>query len=1535
MFPCLSAPASSTLSVLPLGLHTLLTKVTATCYFTISGHFRASFAIGGEEWAAAGGGEEGNEGEEGGQAQGSHLFDVERCWGEYWDEGCHVSRTVFPVRRLLPLRSAPGDNPGFTARDAAPLIFNEVEYSPDGLAVVKADPLLASHEPHLRYRYAQFLKLKRALEQHEGGLEQFSRGYETMGFTREKDAIVYREWAPAATAAQLVGDFNGWNGESCWMERNHFGVWSVRLPDRVGRPAIAHGSRVKIRLQKGDGGWVERIPAWIKWATAEPGKMGACYDGIYWDPPANEKYQFKCTRPPKPEAPRIYEAHVGMSSEEPRVASYVEFANSVLPRIKAAGYNTIQLMAVAEHSYYASFGYHVTNFFAVSSRSGTPEDLKYLVDTAHSLGIRVFMDLIHSHASNNASDGLNGFDFGQSAADSYFHTGERGYHKLWDSRCFNYSNWEVLRFLLSNLRYWLEEFQFDGFRFDGVTSMLYHHRGIGMSFSGDYHEYFSTSTDVDAVVYLMLANDLIHGVRPDATTIAEDVSGMPTLGLPVPIGGVGFDYRLAMAIPDRWIEYLKDRRDEEWSMREIVHTLTNRRYTEKCVAYAESHDQSMVGDKSFAFLLMDSDMYFHMSVLEKPTPAVERGVALHKMIHFITMALGGDGYLNFMGNEFGHPEWLDFPREGNNWSYDRCRRMWHLRDDKLLRYQHMNRFDQAMNALDEKYHFLAADHQIVSSADGKDRVIVFERGDLLFVFNFHPTKTYEGYKVGCKEPGKWRVVLDSDAIEFGGQGRVGHDVDHFTSPEGIPGRPETNFNNRCCSLLVLSPSRTCQLRKVLDTRTDSPELLAALGVLSGFYRENSLANRRALKSTIERRGLAINEEFLHASEAAQEALDVVEAEVRGLAECCDRIGAALTTCASTTGDMVLATERLKLELVTTVRRQQLVAAFLRSYQLSPQEVQALREDEISENFFEALNRVHEIHANCKLLLRTHHQRAGLELMDLMAVYQEGAYERLCRWVQAECRSLGDSDGDTPEVGPLLRTAAHCLKDRPVLFRYCTEEVANTRHNALFRRFIAALTRGGPGGMPRPIEVHAHDPLRYVGDMLAWLHQALASEKELAAALFANTDKPSSTSAESAPSGGGGSGEGGARVGGVDADVAAVLDRVFEGVCRPFKVRVEQVLTGQPGLVLCYKLSSLLSFYCHTVAELLGEQAALCVVLRDLSEAAGRAFLDAVKLRGDRVLRFPPAVPSDLSPPPLVGEGVAVVLELLQAHASMMVPAGAAKPDFLPVAAALLDPLVEVCTRAAQALTAKAVTALSSGSSSLPRRTSASASMSAAAGGDSGPLGRRGSVPLGRRATDGQDDGTDNTAVAVARHIFLANCLAALHAPLVPFPVLTPYSQGLAGALSEHVTAMVQLEVAAILDHCMLSPILRLIAQINQASQQLQQQQEGGEVSAAGAANPPAQQYPPLAQFPEASPSAVAESLQRLFALLAGAEGRLPEFEALGVAKLRAQAAGLVAGALADAYAAVYDAVCDVRNQYPDAGGLLRHTPEHMRTILGI
>ncbi|KAG4391845.1 hypothetical protein GLYMA_04G017700v4 [Glycine max] len=687
--------------------------------------------------------------------------------------------------------------------------MSSTEEDLENIGIFHIDPSLKPYKDHFKYRLKRYVDQKKLIEEYEGGLEEFSQGYLKFGFNREEGGIVYCEWAPAAQEAQIIGDFNGWDGSNHQMEKNQFGVWSIRIPDTDGNSAIPHNSRVKFRFRHGDGVWVDRIPAWIKYATVDPTRFAAPYDGVYWDPPLSERYQFKYPRPPKPKAPRIYEAHVGMSSFEPRINSYREFADEILPRIRANNYNTVQLMAVMEHSYYASFGYHVTNFFAVSSRSGTPEDLKYLIDKAHSLGLQVLMDVIHSHASNNVTDGLNGFDVGQTSQDSYFHTGDRGYHKLWDSRLFNYANWEVLRFLLSNLRWWLEEFKFDGFRFDGVTSMLYHHHGINIAFTGDYNEYFSEATDVDAVVYLMLANCLIHSILPDATVIAEDVSGMPGLGQPVSDGGIGFDYRLAMAIPDKWIDYLKNKNDYAWSMKEISWSLTNRRYTEKCVSYAESHDQAIVGDKTVAFLLMDEEMYSGMSSLVDASPIVERGIALQKMIHFITMALGGEGYLNFMGNEFGHPEWIDFPREGNGWSYEKCRRQWNLVDTDHLRYKFMNAFDRAMNLLDDKFSFLASTKQIVSSADDDDKVIVFERGDLIFVFNFHPENTYEGYKVGCDLPGKYRVALDSDAWEFGGRGRVGHDVDHFTSPEGIPGVPETNFNNRPNSFKVLSPARTC------------------------------------------------------------------------------------------------------------------------------------------------------------------------------------------------------------------------------------------------------------------------------------------------------------------------------------------------------------------------------------------------------------------------------------------------------------------------------------------------------------------------------------------------------------------------------------------------------------------------------------------------------------------------------------------------------------------------------------------------------
>lgn len=674
----------------------------------------------------------------------------------------------------------------------------------DGQRIYEIDPLLRNHQEHLDYRYGQYKRLRQAIDKYEGGLEQFSRGYEKMGFTRSTAGITYREWAPGAKGASLVGDFNNWNPSADIMTRNEFGVWEIFLPNNAdGSPAIPHGSRVKIHMDT-PSGMKDSIPAWIKFSVQAPGEIP--YNGIYYDPPEEEKYVFKHPKPKRPKSLRIYESHVGMSSTEPKINTYANFRDEVLPRIKKLGYNAVQLMAIQEHSYYASFGYHVTNFCAPSSRFGTPEDLKSLIDRAHELGLLVLMDLVHSHASNNVLDGLNMFD----GTDShYFHSGSRGYHWMWDSRLFNYGSWEVLRYLLSNARWWLEEYEFDGFRFDGVTSMMYTHHGLQVAFTGNYNEYFGFATDVDAVIYLMLVNDLIHGLYPEAVTIGEDVSGMPTFCLPTQDGGVGFDYRLHMAIADKWIEILK-LRDEDWRMGDIIHTLTNRRWAEKCVAYAESHDQALVGDKTIAFWLMDKDMYDFMALDRPSTPRIDRGIALHKMIRLITVGLGGEGYLNFMGNEFGHPEWIDFPRgdqhlpsgkivPGNNNSYDKCRRRFDLGDAEYLRYHGMQEFDRAMQHLEEKYGFMTSEHQYISRKSEDDKIIVFERGNLVFVFNFHWSNSYFDYQVGCLKPGKYKIVLDSDDALFGGFNRLDHTAEHFTF--------EGTYDNRPRSFLVYAPSR--------------------------------------------------------------------------------------------------------------------------------------------------------------------------------------------------------------------------------------------------------------------------------------------------------------------------------------------------------------------------------------------------------------------------------------------------------------------------------------------------------------------------------------------------------------------------------------------------------------------------------------------------------------------------------------------------------------------------------------------------------
>ncbi|XP_020501966.2 1,4-alpha-glucan-branching enzyme [Labrus bergylta] len=666
---------------------------------------------------------------------------------------------------------------------------------PEFSCLLQMDPHLKTYEKDFKRRYELLQKQLLQLEEAEGGFERFTRSYQNFGVQRRPDnSLFFQEWAPAAEALFLTGDFNGWDKFAHPYTKKEFGKWELVLPPKPDKsPAVDHNTKLKVVIHTNTGERLYRISPWAKYVNRE--EKSVIYEWVHWDPP--QPYSQIHPRPKKPTSLRIYEAHVGIASPEGKIASYTNFTTNVLPRIKDLGYNCIQLMAIMEHAYYASFGYQITSFFAASSRYGTPEELKQLIDVAHSMGIVVLLDVVHSHASKNTEDGLNAFDGSDSC---FFHALPRGQHSLWDSRLFNYSSWEVLRFLLSNLRWWMEEYCFDGFRFDGVTSMMYHHHGIGTGFSGDYSEYFGLQVDEDSLVYLMLANHILHTLYPDCITVAEDVSGMPAVCRGVEEGGLGFDYRLAMAIPDKWIQILKEFKDEDWDMGNIVHTLTNRRYGEKCIAYAESHDQALVGDKTLAFWLMDKEMYTNMSSLVPMTSIIDRGIQIHKMIRLITHGLGGEGYLNFIGNEFGHPEWLDFPREGNNESYHYARRQFNLLDMEHLRYCQLYAFDRDMNRTEDKYGWLAAAPAFISAKHEEDKVIVFDRGNVLFIFNFHPTKSFQDYRVAVEVPGKYKIKLDSDMVQYGGHGRLDHSTEFFTDAQP--------FNGRQNSIKVYIPCRT-------------------------------------------------------------------------------------------------------------------------------------------------------------------------------------------------------------------------------------------------------------------------------------------------------------------------------------------------------------------------------------------------------------------------------------------------------------------------------------------------------------------------------------------------------------------------------------------------------------------------------------------------------------------------------------------------------------------------------------------------------
>lgn len=630
-----------------------------------------------------------------------------------------------------------------------------------------ADPWLKPYLPVLKQRAENINALEKCLLDGQlASLTDFAAAHHYYGMHFAHNQWLFREWAPNAEAIFIVGDFSDWKElpEFAMQRFNQHGDWEITLPGNT----LWHQCNYRLKLYW-SGGSGERIPAYADYVVQDDETL--IFSAQVWHPA--RPYKFKYKSPDHNDSALIYEAHIGMAQEDEGIGSFTEFREKILPHVAASGYNIVQFMAIMNHPYYGSFGYHVASFFSIASRFGTPDEFKALVDEAHRLGLRVIIDLVHSHAVTNSNEGIARFD---GTEYQYFHAGERGQHKLWDSLCFDYGKNEVIHFLLSNCRYWLETYQLDGFRMDGVTSMLYLHHGLGYTFSG-YDDYFSEQVDGAAYTYLALANRLIHTLRPDAITIAEDVSGMPGLTAATADGGCGFDYRLAMGITDYWFK-LFDLPDNDWSMAGMWHELTNHRGEEKTISYVECHDQAIVGGQSAIFRMIGADMYHAMRV-DSQSIAVDRGIALHKMIRLITIASANRGYLNFIGNEFGHPEWVDFPRQDNNWSYKYARRQWSLSENHELRFRFLVEFDRAMLDIITRKPFYDYQEQIIV-VDDLAKIIAFERNGMVFIFNFHPDHSLTDYKLELL-PGRYNLVLNSDSAQFGGFNRVVDDQVYFTA----------------------------------------------------------------------------------------------------------------------------------------------------------------------------------------------------------------------------------------------------------------------------------------------------------------------------------------------------------------------------------------------------------------------------------------------------------------------------------------------------------------------------------------------------------------------------------------------------------------------------------------------------------------------------------------------------------------------------------------------------------------------------------
>lgn len=494
-----------------------------------------------------------------------------------------------------------------------------------------------------------------------------------------------------------------------------------------------------------------------------------------------------------------------------------------------------------------------------------------------------------------------------------------------------------------------------------------------------------------------------------------------------------------------------------------------------------------------------------------------------------------------------------------------------------------------------------------------------------------------------------------------------------------------------------------KLAKVQGLRTDGPQMLEALDSLSTFYdadgRGNTAEARRNLHGDLEDRALQLVDRFLVEFEPIHDRIQVLNSTVGKMNAVCDGLAEELAKSSERTSRFNADIGALVKKRKEVSDRAKVMDAFMDRFKLSNVQLAALREGPQNADggatFFSVLDEVRRIREECQGLINSQFQSAGLEVFEATAIFQDQAYEQLYGWVQDQCLSL---DGDFPEASDALCKGLSTLMDAPAYHEHARDCIADTRATSLSKRFAIALTQGGSHA--RPIEMHAHDPLRYVGDMLAWIHQSLAVEKNLVFKLFSGNQAPrqqhqaqggyDDDSTEPPPP---------KELLSVEGQNYETLNKIFSGVAPSLTGRVRQVFEIQPPLVAAFKLYNLLDFYRVTLRSLLGgdSNGLTSATLESLLAEASQLFFDSIRTQCSKLLASPPAYPRDLSVALEVSELIRRLSDILEVHndsigSNHQVSGGESgqeherkKERFAPVLNAFIEPLLQGCRASASGL----------------------------------------------------------------------------------------------------------------------------------------------------------------------------------------------------------------------------------------------------------